>query len=89
MLMKHTRNIYKEINKYLSSIAPGIFTNVYKKIPCTMIALYETVPEFIITKNYAVYIDPERTSFFDAIITSGGQYDRYIDKNCGNTFIPL
>jgi len=89
MLRKHTHAIYKEINNYLSSIAPGIFISIYKKIPGTLIASYVVIPEFIVTKHYTVYLEQEQTKFFDSIITFDGSCERFVDNDSGNAFIPL
>ena len=89
VLQEHTNSVYKEINRYISSIAPGIFVNIFKKIPCTINISYYSLPEFIFTNNYVIFIEPYHTDFYNDIINSTGQCDRYIDKNWGNTFIPL
>jgi len=89
MLKKHTHNIYNEINRYIASIAPGIFTNIYKKIPCTMSAVYDIQNEYIITESYVIYNELKRTNFFNNIHTFNRQNDRYINNDNGNTFIPI
>jgi len=89
ILHKHTHNIYKEINKYLSTIAPGIFSNIYKKIPSTMIATFDIIPEYLITKNYAVYINQKHSNFFDDVILSNNQYERFVMEEKGNSFITI
>jgi hypothetical protein len=89
MLREHTIKIYKEISKYISSIAPGIFSNIYKKIPCTLIASYVAIPEYILTKNYSILIEQVDTSFFDNIINFNGNCERFVDNDSGNAFIPL
>jgi hypothetical protein len=86
---KLEHKIYAEINKHIKKLAPGILTKIYRKIPCSLVASYETNLELFVLKDYVVEIPRKRTWFFDTLIMAGGHKDRYIDMNYGNIFVPL
>jgi hypothetical protein len=85
-LVKIQTDIRSEINKIIKQIAPGIFSKIYKNIPCVIIIEYDDVS--ILNKS-SVYNINDETDFSKIIINDDFKHDvHYNDYEFGNLYVP-